>query len=136
MWSAATVVVVDACVVVEVTGLDELGSAEIEPENVATIERVPIVRNVVVAQLATPETTGALWHPTTGAPSAVKATVPEALLGATVAPRVTDCDAAALDGDTDAVVVVVVVAVRGVMVTVPLPLRPAPRNEPERFVGE
>ena len=118
------------------TAFDELGNPALEPENIATIDRVPIVRKVLVAQDAMPATTGAVWHPTTGAPLAVKATVPEMLLGATVAPRVTDWEADAVDGVTEAVVVVVVVAVSGVMVMVPLPLWPAPRKEPERFAGE
>ena len=76
---------------------------------------------MVVTQLATPETTGALWQPVTGAPFEVKATVPVAELGLTVAVRVAGADAAGLVGATDAVVVVVVVAARGVMVMVPLP---------------
>jgi hypothetical protein len=107
--------------VVAVTAPDELGRAVLEPENIATIERVPMVRNVVVTQVATPETTGALSQPMTGAPFAVKATVPVAELGVIVALSVVGCDAPAVDGETDAVVVVVVVAGRAVMVTVPLP---------------
>jgi hypothetical protein len=79
------------------------------------------VRNVDVTQVATPETTGALWQPAMGAPFDVKATVPVAELGLIVAVRVVGCEAAGLVGATESVVVVVVVSARGVMVMVPLP---------------
>jgi hypothetical protein len=129
--SALTVVLVVAWVVVCIADKEVLGKTVAVPENVARIDRAPMVVKDVT-HVATPAVTGAALQPGSTAPLELNATVPAEPAGDTTAVKVRVAEACAVPGVTVSVVEDVVVAAMGVMVMVPLPLWPAPRKLVER----